>query len=75
MIKLQVGNNLSRVEKFYAESMTIRQVFEMEDIDLEGNAVYLDSSPVAEAKLDEPLSAFGIAEFATLIAVVKQTNA
>lgn len=75
MIKVSVGNNLSRSEVFYEDTSTIQEVLDAQGIDTEGNMVYLNGAAIPPQQFVKRFTDFGVTDSCTLISVIKQTGA
>lgn len=75
MIKIVVGNNLSRQTVIIDENTTLRAALEENGIDYSVGMTSLDGSTLAPGDLDKTFADFGIAEKCYLLNVVKADNA
>lgn len=75
MIKVTIGNNLSRQSIIIDENTTLRKALEDCDIDYSIGMTSLDGSTLAPGGLDKTFADFGITEKCYLLNVVKADNA
>lgn len=75
MIRITVGNNLSRNSVIVEETTTLRKVLEDAGIDYTIGMTSLDGSTLAPGDLDKTFADFGITEKCYLLNVVKADNA
>lgn len=75
MIRITVGNNLSRNSVIVEETTTLRKVLEDAGIDYTIGMTSLDGSTLAPSDLDKTFADFGITEKCYLLNVVKADNA
>lgn len=75
MIKIVVGNNLSRQTVIIDETTTLRTALEENGIDYSVGMTSLDGSTLAPGDLDKTFADFGITEKCYLLNVVKADNA
>lgn len=75
MIKVVVGNNVSRESVIIDENTTLRSCLEANEIDYTRGVMHLDGSTLQPGDLDKTFAQFGITEKAYLLQVVKADNA
>lgn len=75
MIKVTIGNNLSRQSVIIDETTTLRTALEENGIDYSVGMTSLDGSTLAPGDLDKTFADFGITEKCYLLNVVKADNA
>lgn len=75
MIKVTVGNNLSRKSVIVPETSTLREILEANEINYNTGMTSLDGASLAPGDIDKTFSDFGIAEKCYLLNVVKADNA
>ena len=59
MIRVMVGNNIRKSEHNVPASTTLRQAFELEDVDYERGLVHFNGAPIAPGELDKSLAELG----------------
>lgn len=75
MIKVTLGNTLSRQQVIVSEDTTLRQVLEENNFDYAGRVMTLDGSILGPGQLNNTFKDFGIQESCYLLSVVKADNA
>lgn len=75
MIKVTVGNNLSRKSVIVEETATLREVLEDNEINYTTGMTALDGATLKAGDLDKTFADFGISEKCYLLNVVKADNA
>lgn len=75
MIKVVVGNNVSRETQIVDSTVTLRQVLEDANIDYTRGTMHLDGATLQPGDLDKTFADFGIADKCFLLNVVKADNA
>ncbi len=75
MIKVTIGNNLSRQSVIIDENTTLRNALEANNIDYTVGMTSLDGSTLGAGDLDKTFADFGITEKCYLLNVVKADNA
>ena len=75
MIKVTIGNNVSRRPYMLDENITLRDALEQADIDYSIGMTSLDGTTLQPGDLDKSFADFGIAEKCFLLNVVKADNA
>ena len=75
MIKVTIGNNLSRQSVIIDENTTLRSALEANNIDYTVGMTSLDGSTLGAGDLDKTFAEFGITEKCYLLNVVKADNA
>lgn len=75
MIKVTVGNNVSRETVIIDSTTTLRSVLEDAGIDYTKGGINLDGSTLKPGDLDKTFADFNIADRAYLLQVVKADNA
>ena len=75
MIKVTIGNNVSRSSVIIDENTTLRKALEDSNIDYTIGMTSLDGSTLAPGDLDKTFADFGITEKCYLLNVVKADNA
>lgn len=75
MIKVTIGNNLSRNSVIIDENTTLRTALENNNIDYSVGMTSLDGSTLGAGDLDKTFADFGITEKCYLLNVVKADNA
>ena len=75
MIKVTIGNNLSRESVIIDENTTLRAALESKGIDYTVGMTSLDGSTLNAGDLDKSFADFGITEKCYLLNVVKADNA
>ncbi len=75
MIKVTIGNNVSRQSIIIDENTTLRNALEQQGIDYTIGMTSLDGSTLAPGDLDKTFTDFGITEKCYLLNVVKADNA
>lgn len=75
MIKVTIGNNLSRQSVIIDENTTLRTALENANIDYTVGMTSLDGSTLGAGDLDKTFAQFGITEKCYLLNVVKADNA
>lgn len=75
MIKVTIGNNLSRQSVIIDENTTLRTALENNGVDYTVGMTSLDGSTLAAGDLDKTFADFGITEKCYLLNVVKADNA
>lgn len=75
MLKVVVGNNLSRNSVIVEETTTLRKVLEDAGIDYTIGMTSLDGSTLAPGDLDKTFADFGITEKCYVLNVIKADNA
>ena len=73
MIKVTVGNNLTRKTVTIDPEMTIRQLLDEQGIN--GGVLTLDGCYLEHSDLDRSFSDYGVVESAVLLSIVKADNA
>ena len=74
-IRVNVGNNMKRTSVLVDNSATLKSVLEDAEIDYSAGVTTLDGAPLQPGEINKTFAAFGVAEKATLICVVKADNA
>jgi len=74
MIKVMVGNNLTRDEVVIDESSTLRSVLENNNIDYTTGQMHLDGAALRPGDLDKTFADFNISEYCFLLNVAKADN-
>lgn len=75
MIKVVVGNNVTRNTVIVDSATTLRTVLEDSNIDYTKGVMHLDGSSLNPGDLDKTFAQFGITEKCFLLNVVKADNA
>lgn len=75
MIRVTVGNNMSRKNVIVSEDTTIRQILEDNGIDYSRTAMCLDGATLVAGDMDKAIGDFGITERCFLLGVQKTDNA
>lgn len=75
MIKVTVGNNVTRESVIVEETSTLRSVLEEVGIDYTRGVMHLDGCSLQPGDLDKTFKDFGITEKCFLLNVVKADNA
>ena len=75
MIKVTVGNNVSREAVIVSEDTTLRQVLEDNGIDYSTGSMHLDGSTLRPGDLDKTFKDFGIEGSTFLLNMAKADNA
>lgn len=75
MLKVIVGNNVSRQTCIVSESTTPRQVLEQNEVDYTRGATNLNGCTLTVGDLDKSFEALGVKEQAYLLNVAKVDNA
>lgn len=75
MIKVTVGNNVSRSSVIVDENTTLRKVVEDAGIDYTRGVMHLDGSSLQPGDMDKTFADFGVTEKCFLLSVVKADNA
>lgn len=75
MIRVTIGNNISRQSVIIPEDTTLRAALEAQNIDYAIGMTSLDGSTLAPGDLDKTFADFGIVEKCYLLNVVKSDNA
>ena len=75
MIKVVVGNNVSRDSVIVDSNTTLRQVLESQGVDYTRGDMNLDGCTLRAGDLDKTFDDFGIADKCFLLNVVKADNA
>ena len=75
MIKVTVGNNMSRQSVIVDEEKTLREVLEENNVDYSHAAPSLDGSTLRPGDLDKTFAEMGITSACYLLTVVKADNA
>lgn len=76
MIKVTVGNNVSRNTVIVEGDTTLREVLENAHIDYAGRGgIHMDGCPIGPGDLDKTFDDFGIIESTYLLQVSKADNA
>lgn len=75
MIKVVVGNNVTRDTVIVDSATTLRTVLEDSNIDYTKGVMHLDGSSLNPGDLDKTFAQFGITEKCFLLNVVKADNA
>ena len=75
MIRVTVGNNMSRKNVIVSEDTTIRQILEENDVDYTRTAMCLDGATLQPGDIDRPIGDFGIVDRCFLLGVQKTDNA
>lgn len=75
MLKVCVGNNLSRQSVIVDENTTLRKVLEDNGVDYTIGMTSLDGSTLGAGELDKTFADFGITEKCYLLNIVKSDNA
>lgn len=71
MIKVTVGNNVSRTPVIIDENTTLRACLEANNIDYTRGVMHIDGSSLQPGDLDRTFKSFGIKEKCFLLNVVK----
>ena len=74
MIKVIIGNNLSRQTVIIDENTPLRAALEENGIDYSVGMTSLDGSTLAPGDLDKTFADFGITEKCYLVNIAKQDN-
>ena len=74
MIKVTVGNNLSRDDKIVDASVTLRSVLDEAGIDYTIGSMHLDGAALQPGDMDRTFGDFGVTERCFLLNVVKADN-
>ena len=74
MIKVSVGNNVTRSEVHIDESKTLRSVLDEQGIDYSRGTMHLDGAALQPGDLDKSFASFGIKEMCYLLNVAKADN-
>lgn len=72
-INVVVGHNSDRFQKLYADTTTIREILEDNEIDYGCGVTTLDGTTVRE--LDKTLADYGITNRCCLFSIIKTNNA
>lgn len=75
MIKVTVGNNLSRKSVIVPETSTLREILEANEVNYNTGMTSLDGATLAPGDIDKTFADFGITEKCYLLNVVKADNA
>ena len=75
MIKVTVGNNLSRKTVIVSETSTLREILEANEVNYNTGMTSLDGATLAPGDIDKTFADFGITEKCYLLNVVKADNA
>lgn len=75
MIKVTVGNNLSRKAVIVPETSTLREILEANEVNYNTGMTSLDGATLAPGDIDKTFADFGITEKCYLLNVVKADNA
>lgn len=75
MIKVVVGNNITRKSVIVDESLTLKSVLEENNVDYSRGMVSLDGSTLGPGELNKTFSDFGVTEQCYLLCTVKADNA
>lgn len=75
MIKVTVGNNLSRKAVIVPETSTLREILEAYEVNYGTGMTSLDGATLAPGDIDKTFADFGITEKCYLLNVVKADNA
>jgi len=75
MIKVTVGNNLSRKNVVIDENTTLRACLEENDVDYGSGVIHMDGSSLRPGDLDRTFKDMGISEKCYLLSIVKADNA
>ena len=75
MVKVTVGNNVSRETMIVDSNTTLRSVLEDAGIEYQRGGINLDGSTLKAGDLDKTFDDFNIAEKCFLLQVVKADNA
>lgn len=75
MIKVTVGNNLSRKAVVVPETSTLREILEANEVNYGTGTTSLDGATLAPGDIDKTFADFGITEKCYLLNVVKADNA
>lgn len=75
MIKVTVGNNLSRKAVIVSETSTLREILEANEVNYNTGMTSLDGATLAPGDIDKTFADFGITEKCYLLNVVKADNA
>lgn len=75
MIKVTVGNNLSRKSVIVPETSTLREILEANEVNYNTGMTSLDGATLAPGDIDKTFADFGVTEKCYLLNVVKADNA
>ena len=75
MIQLKIGTNTKRNTVVVSEDISPKEALEDADIDYSMATVHLDGAALSANEMNMTFAEHGITEKATLICVVKATNA
>lgn len=75
MIKVTVGNNLSRKSVIVPETSTLREILEANEVNYNTGMTSLDGATLVPGDIDKTFADFGITEKCYLLNVVKADNA
>ena len=75
MLRVTVGNNVSRENVTVNDQTTLRSVLEQQGIDYTRGSLTLDGSTLQAGALDKTFADFGIKEKCFLMQIVKADNA
>lgn len=75
MIRVTVGNNLSRTNVIVSEDTTLKQVLTDNGIDYSRGGLTLDGASLKPGDIDKTFAAIGVTESCYLLQVVKADNA
>lgn len=75
MVKVTIGNNVSRNSILVSEDTTVREALETAEFDYTRGAMTLDGAPLQAGMMDKTFRDFGITNACYLISVVKADNA
>jgi hypothetical protein len=75
MVSIKIGTALERKDVVYPSTATPLDILEAEDIIYTGATITLNGFNLAMTDMNQPISALGVADKATLIVTIKTTNA